>query len=222
MIQRVFDQVSMAGTVSHVVVATDDERIFHHVESFGGNVVMTSEDHQSGTDRCAEVADAFSDFDIIINVQGDEPFLSPEDVDHVVRPLIENKSIDISTLATPVKTTQTLFDPNAVKVVVNSHGEALYFSRHAIPFMRKVPQSEWLKHQQYLKHLGIYGFRRETLMRVSDLAVSDLEKSESLEQLRWLEAGYNIFVGITPNDSIGIDTPEDLERLLKRTHLFGK
>lgn len=220
MIQRVYQQVEKATLVSRVLVATDDERIYQHVEAFGGNVAMTAETHQSGTDRCAEVSKILTDFDIVINVQGDEPFLSPEDIDRVVQPLLDNQEMDISTLATPIKTTQTLFDPNAVKVVVNSHNKALYFSRQAIPFMRKIPQSEWLKHHEYYKHLGIYGFRRQTLEKVSQLPVSSLERSESLEQLRWLEAGYAIFVGVTPNDSIGIDTQEDLDRLMKRSHLF--
>ncbi|MCB0653977.1 MAG: 3-deoxy-manno-octulosonate cytidylyltransferase [Saprospiraceae bacterium] len=222
MIQRVYDQVSRAILVDRVIVATDDSRIFDHVKSFGGDVMMTSENHVSGTDRCAEVARAFPDFEVVINVQGDEPFLSPDDVDRVVEPLTNDSGLSISTLSTPVKTTQTLFDPNAVKVVRKQSGEALYFSRQAIPFMRNVPQSDWLTHQQYLKHLGIYGFRSQTLMMLSSLKPSSLEKAESLEQLRWLEAGFSIFVGITENDSIGIDTPEDLQRLMKRQLLFDK
>ncbi len=133
---------------------------------------------------------------------------------------MDNPKLSISTLATPIKTTQTLFDPNAVKVVRSQKGLGLYFSRQAIPFMRNYPQSDWLKHQQYYKHLGIYGFKRNTLLALSNLKPSDLEKAESLEQLRWLESGYDIFVGVTGNDSIGIDTPEDLARLLKRVDLF--
>lgn len=222
MIQRVYDQVNRATLVDRVIVATDDSRIFDHVKSFGGDVMMTSENHVSGTDRCAEVARAFPEFEVVINVQGDEPFLSPEDVDKVVEPLINDSALSISTLSTPVSTTQTLFDPNAVKVVRKQSGEALYFSRQAIPFMRNVPQSDWLTHRQYLKHLGIYGFRSQTLMMLSHLKPSNLEAAESLEQLRWLEAGYSIFVGVTENDSIGIDTPEDLQRLMKRQHLFDE
>lgn len=220
MIRRVYDQVCNANLVTKVIVATDDNSIFDHVKSFGGEVIMTSSTHLSGTDRCAEVANALPEYEIVINVQGDEPFLSPEDVNRVVQPLLDHDELTISTLATPVNTTQTLFDPNAVKVVLNEHNRALYFSRQAIPFMRKIPQSDWLKHHRYLKHLGIYGFDRETLLNLSQLPASRLEQSESLEQLRWLESGYAIFVGITPNDSIGIDTPEDLQRLLKRSHLF--
>ena len=222
MIQRVYDQVSKAGLVDEVIVATDDLRIYDHVKNFGGSVRMTADTHLSGTDRCAEVGEAMAGYDVVINVQGDEPFLAPEDVDRVARPLIEKQGFNIATLATPVKTTQTLFDPNAVKVVLNQQNKALYFSRQAIPFMRKVPQSDWLNYHTYLKHLGIYGFDRETLMALSQLPASPLEQSESLEQLRWLDAGYNIFVQVTPNDSIGIDTPEDLQRLLNRSHLFDK
>jgi 3-deoxy-manno-octulosonate cytidylyltransferase (CMP-KDO synthetase) len=220
MIQRVYDQVSKAKLVSKVIVATDDDRIFDHVKSFGGNVIMTAETHVSGTDRCAEVSKSLREYEIVINVQGDEPFLSPEDVDRVVQPLLDDDDLTISTLATPVNTTQTLFDPNAVKVVLNEQNRALYFSRQAIPFMRKIPQSDWLKHHRYLKHLGIYGFQSGTLQKLSQLPASGLERSESLEQLRWLESGYAIFVGVTPNDSIGIDTPEDLKRLVKRSHLL--
>lgn len=220
MIQRVYEQVKKSSLVTKAIVATDNEEIFDHVNSFEGEVIMTSATHVSGTDRCAEVAGKYPDFDIVINVQGDEPFLSPEDVDMVVEPFLENNELAVSTLATPIKTTQTLFDPNSVKVVRSQNNMGLYFSRQAIPFLRNFPQSDWLKHQTFYKHLGIYGFRRTTLLELSKLYPSDLEKSESLEQLRWLEADYSIFVGITQNDSIGIDTPEDLKRLLKRVDLF--
>jgi 3-deoxy-manno-octulosonate cytidylyltransferase (CMP-KDO synthetase) len=220
MIQRVYEQVTNARLVSKAVVATDDERILDHVKSFNGVVMMTSDQHVSGTDRCSEVAEKFPEYEVVVNVQGDEPFLSPEDVDRVVEPFLGNEALSISTLATPIKTTQTLFDPNAVKVVRSEQKLGLYFSRQAIPFMRNFPQSDWLKHRQYLKHLGIYGFRRKTLLQLSNLAPSTLEIAESLEQLRWLESGFSIHVGVTEKDSIGIDTPEDLQRLLKRQNLF--
>lgn len=211
MIQRVYEQVTKAKLVSKVIVATDDKRIFDHVESFGGEVLMTAENHQSGTDRCAEISAQLTDYEIIINVQGDEPFLSPEDVDKVVQPFLDKKNVQITTLATPIKNTATLFDINVVKVVRAEHNNALYFSRQAIPFLRNVDTEDWLQHRTFYKHLGIYGFDKNTLLRLTQIRVSSLEKAESLEQLRWLESGYSIYVDITENDSIGIDTPEDLE-----------
>ena len=214
MIQRVYEQVTQANWVTKVVVATDDERIFQHVKSFGGEVKMTAENHQSGTDRCAEVSLQFTDYEIVVNVQGDEPFLAPADIDQVIQPFLEQENLNITTLGTPIKDPANLFDVNVVKVVKAANQQALYFSRQAIPYLRNVPKENWLQQRSFYKHLGIYGFRRETLLALTQLPVSALEKAESLEQLRWLENGHAIHVGITENDSTGIDTPEDLENLL--------
>lgn len=211
MIQRVYEQASKANLVDEVIVATDDERIFDHVKGFRGLVEMTDIKHRSGTDRCAEVAKRHQEFDFVINIQGDEPFIDPAQIDITITPLRDG-SFEIATLAKPLKTSEDLFNPNIVKVVMAQRGKALYFSRHPIPFVRNIEESNWIKHRTFYKHIGLYAFKRKTLLELSQLSVSDLEKSESLEQLRWLENGYAIFVNKTDKESIGIDTPEDLEK----------
>lgn len=220
MIRRVYEQVSQAGLVDAVVVATDDVRIYDHVCSFDGIARMTRADHPSGTDRCAEIARELQQFDLVVNVQGDEPFIDPSQIDEVVRPLLEERSL-ISTLARPIPDTEELFNANIVKVVVNNRQQAMYFSRSPIPFLRGVDQADWVRQVAYYKHLGLYGFRRATLLELTDLPPSSYERAESLEQLRWLEAGYDIFVGFTEQETIGIDTPADLERarsMLQQQH----
>ena len=212
-VQRVYEQVKKV--VERVVVATDDERIFDAVVSFGGEVVMTSPDHKSGTDRCAEAYEKLGyEADIIINVQGDEPFIATEQIEALVK-CFENKAIDIATLVKPFSAEggiEALENPNSPKVVMNEQGEAIYFSRSVVPYLRGVERSEWLKCHTFYKHIGIYAFRAKALNEVTTLAQTPLEKAESLEQLRWLESGYKIKVGITDIETIGIDTPEDLER----------
>ena len=212
-VQRVYEQVKKV--VERVVVATDDERIFDAVVSFGGEVVMTSPDHKSGTDRCAEAYEKLGyEADIIINVQGDEPFIATEQIEALVK-CFENKAIDIATLVKPFSAEggiEALENPNSPKVVMNEQGEAIYFSRSVVPYLRGVERSEWLKCHTFYKHIGIYAFRAKALNEVTALAQTPLEKAESLEQLRWLESGYKIKVGITDIETIGIDTPEDLER----------
>lgn len=212
-VQRVYEQV--AKVVERVVVATDDERIYDTVISFGGEVVMTSAEHRSGTDRCAEAFEKLSyEADIIINVQGDEPFIAAEQIESLVR-CFDNEGVDIATLVKPFAECDgidALENPNSPKVVVNKRGEAIYFSRSVVPYLRDVERSEWLKHHTFYKHVGIYAFRAKTLGEVTALAQTPLEKAESLEQLRWLENGYKIGVGITHIETIGIDTPEDLQR----------
>ncbi len=195
-----------------MIVATDDERIFQHVESFGGQVMMTRPEHQSGTDRCAEVAWRIDEADAIINIQGDEPFIAPEQIDLVAEPLARRQGVQISTLARRISLEEELHNPNIVKVVFNRQQMALYFSRSTIPYLRGVPTEQWLSAGVFYKHIGLYGFRREVLMDVTRMEQSRYEQLESLEQLRWLEAGINIFVNITETETIGIDTPEDLER----------
>ena len=215
-IQRVYEQVS--AVVEDAVVATDDERIFAAVEAFGGRVVMTSTEHRSGTDRCYEAYQKLGKtYDVVINVQGDEPFIAPEQIERLVE-CFGKEQVDIATLVKPFKAEdgiEALENPNSPKVVINDEGEAIYFSRSVIPYLRGVERNEWLLHHTFYKHIGIYAFRAEVLSEVANLPQTPLEKGESLEQLRWLESGYKIGVGITDIETIGIDTPEDLERAEK-------
>ncbi|MFI3305460.1 MAG: 3-deoxy-manno-octulosonate cytidylyltransferase [Rikenellaceae bacterium] len=215
-IERVYRQVSLA--VDDVVVATDDERIFSAVEAFGGGVVMTSVDHKSGTDRCYEaytkVALQRGEFDIVVNVQGDEPFIQPEQIRALVECFERDEQVDIATLVKPFEVedgVEALENPNTPKVVVDSRSRAIYFSRSVIPYLRGVERSNWLAKHQYYRHIGMYGFRAAALSAVTSLPMSALEVAESLEQLRWIENGYQIGVGVTMQQTIGIDTPEDLE-----------
>lgn len=222
-VQRVYEQVAKA--VERVVVATDDERILNAVLSFGGEAMMTSSEHRSGTDRCAEAYERLAyKADIVINVQGDEPFIKPEQIDNLIG-CFDNKTIDIATIAKPFKAEEgiaALENPNSPKVILNSAGEAIYFSRSVIPYLRGIEREEWLAHHTFYKHVGIYAFRSEVLGKLSTLPQTPLEKAESLEQLRWLESGYKIGVGITDIDTVGIDTPEDLERaeIFLKNHQF--
>ena len=211
--QRVYEQV--AKIVERVVVATDDERIYDTVVSFGGKVVMTSPNHKSGTDRCAEAYKKLDyEADIIINVQGDEPFVAPEQIEALVN-CFNSEEVDIATLVKPFSAEsgiEALENPNSPKVVINEAKEALYFSRSVVPYLRGVERSEWLKHHTFYKHIGIYAFRAKVLNEVTALEQTPLEKAESLEQLRWLESGYKIKIGVTDVETVGIDTPEDLVR----------
>ncbi len=212
-VQHVYEAVSKA--VERVVVATDDERIYNAVVAFGGEAIMTSSNHRSGTDRCAEAYEKLGcEADIVINVQGDEPFIKSEQIETLIG-CFANQAIDIATLVKPFKAEdgiEMLENPNSPKVVLNSAGEALCFSRSVIPYLRGIERTEWLSHHLFYKHIGIYAFRAEVLGKVSQLPQTPLEKAESLEQMRWLESGYKIGVGITDTETIGIDTPEDLER----------
>lgn len=212
-IERVYRQVQQA--IDDVVVATDDERIMSAVESFGGRAVMTSTEHRSGTDRCYEaLMKVGGSYDIVINVQGDEPFIQPEQIRSLVA-CFEDPATDIATLVKPFTVEdgiEALENPNSPKVVVSRDMKAIYFSRSVIPYMREVPREEWLSRHTYYKHIGMYAFRAKTLGEVTALPQSSLELSEKLEQLRWLENGYRIGVGITTIETIGIDTPEDLRR----------
>ncbi|MCW5922012.1 MAG: 3-deoxy-manno-octulosonate cytidylyltransferase [Saprospiraceae bacterium] len=210
MIQRVCEQVARCGRVDKAVVATDDERIFEHVRSFGGEVMMTRAAHPSGTDRCAEVAGYFPQARWVLNVQGDEPFIQPEQIDLLAEILASSARFPIATLAKKIETQEALLNPNVVKVVFSEKNGALYFSRHPIPFLRGVEERDWLEHHVFYKHIGLYGFRRATLLRLARLAPTSLERAESLEQLRWLEHGIRIAVGITELETRGVDTPADL------------
>ena len=209
-IQRVYEQVS--SLLDEVYVATDDERIFQAVESFGGRAVMTRTDHKSGTDRIEEAAEKIgSDADVIINVQGDEPFIQPSQIETLMH-LFDAPETQIGTLGKRFETIEGVENPNSPKIVTDNRGFALYFSRSPIPYVRGIDRNLWLEAYPFLKHLGIYAYRREVLREVTQLTQGRLEKAESLEQLRWLENGYRIRVGLTDVETVGIDTPEDLQR----------
>ena len=212
-IERVYEQVK--GVVERVVVATDDERIYQAVEAFGGEVVMTSTEHRSGTDRCWEAYQKQGEeYDVVINVQGDEPFIAHSQL-RAIMACFEDESTDIATLVKPFAEEDglaALENPNSPKVVLDAASRAIYFSRSVIPYLRGVERSEWLKEHTFYKHIGMYAFRASVLREITALPQSPLEKAESLEQLRWLENGYKIGVGISDVETVGIDTPEDLER----------
>ncbi|GAB3937087.1 3-deoxy-manno-octulosonate cytidylyltransferase [Larkinella terrae] len=214
MIQRVVEQSWKAKSLSRVVVATDHAAIAEQVRSFGGEVIMTSEHHQSGTDRCFEAMQIANDsFDYVINIQGDEPFIKPEQIDLLASVLDGNT--ELATLVKKIDDPAVLFNTSTPKVVLNSRGEALYFSRQTLPYLRERQPEEWLQHHTFYKHIGIYAYRSDILAQITQLPQSLLEKAEALEQLRWLENGYRIRCVVTELDSYGIDTPEDLERLSK-------
>ena len=212
-IQRVYEQV--AGVLDDAVVATDDERIRDAGRAFGGRVEMTSPDHRSGTDRCREAYDRLGvEYDVVVNVQGDEPFIQPSLLEAVKR-CFDDPATDIATLVKPFTEADglaALENPNSPKVVLDTQSRAIYFSRSVIPYLRGVERAEWLARHTFYKHIGLYAFRTDVLRAVTALPQSALEKAESLEQLRWLENGYKIGVGISEVETIGIDTPEDLEK----------
>jgi 3-deoxy-manno-octulosonate cytidylyltransferase (CMP-KDO synthetase) len=217
MIQWVFERTSRA--FEHVYVATDDERIQKAVESFGGKVVKTSAMHQSGTDRCAEALDIVENltnikFDIVVNVQGDEPFIQPEQLKKVVT-CFNDPQVQIATLVKQFSINEDIFNPNSPKVILNNNSEAIYFSRSAIPFMRSRDKSDWPVNHPYYKHIGLYAYRTDVLKEITKLKQSMLEIAESLEQLRWIENGYRIKVEKTDMETLSVDTPEDLEKVKK-------
>lgn len=216
MIQRVYEQVETV--LDEVYVATDDSRIETAVKKFGGKVVMTSANHRSGTDRCYEAYTLVGKgYDIIINIQGDEPFIHPDQI-NILKDCFTDDSTQIATLAKAFDENDdfesTLFNPNTPKVIFNTQNEAMYFSRSIIPYIRGEKHTEWLKNHTFYKHIGLYAYRAETLAEITRLEPSRLEIAESLEQLRWLENGYKIKVGITDRETIGIDTPEDMAAAL--------
>lgn len=210
-IQRVYEQVKTV--LDDVYVATDDDRIFKTVESFGGKAVMTSPNHKSGTDRIEEAIEKIGgDFDVVINIQGDEPFIQKSQIEELCR-CFDDENTQIATLGMPFTEQQglaALENPNSPKIVVDNNNYAMYFSRSVIPYLRNVPRKNWLTAHQYLKHIGLYAYRREVLAEVTKLPQSSLEIAESLEQLRWLQNGYKIKVGLTTVETVGIDTPADL------------
>ena len=214
LVHRVYERAALAKLPDIVIVATDNEKIESEVKSFGGRVMMTSPDHPTGTDRLAEVAASLPDYDIVVNVQGDEPYINPDVIDSLAKMLAERDDLDMTTAAAPLKEDE-YDDPSAVKVVVNQKGEALYFSRSLIPY----PRNEFSVPP--LKHVGIYAYRRDFLLAYAGMKQTPLEKTESLEQLRALEMGYKIGVIRIDSEDIGIDTEEDLKkanRLFERSH----
>lgn len=209
MIQRVYEQAKKADKLSEVVVATDDERIYNAVVGFGGKAVMTSTKHKSGTDRCCEVVDKIGNgFDAVINIQGDEPYINPQEINQIAE-LISDKDTQLASLCKPVYDEEELMSPNAVKVVFDKNGKALYFSRFAIPYLRN--QIE----RTFYKHIGIYAYKCDVLKKVAALPQSGLELAESLEQLRWLENGYTVRMGVTEFESFSVDVPDDIVKIEK-------
>lgn len=212
-IQRVVEGVSTV--IPHTYVATDDERIATAIREFGGNVVMTSSTHRSGTDRCHEALEKIGgDFDVVINVQGDEPFVAASQI-KALQSCFEEPETEIATLVkafTPTMGIEALKNPNSPKVVVDKRQFAMYFSRSVIPYLRDLKEEEWLNHHTFYKHIGLYAYRVNALRAITNLGTGELEQCESLEQLRWLEAGLKIRVAHTDIETIGIDTPEDLQK----------
>ena len=209
-IQRVYEQVAQA--LDETYVATDDERIYNKVLAFGGKAVMTSTEHQSGTDRVNEAVQKIGgDYDVVVNIQGDEPFVQRSQIDAICQ-CFNTDGVQIATLGIPFKTIDEVRNPNSPKIVLSNGGFAMYFSRSVIPFVRGTEPEQWLEAYPFLKHLGIYAYRPEALRAITALPQSSSEKAESLEQLRWLQNGYQIKGGLTQVETVGIDTPEDLQR----------
>jgi 3-deoxy-manno-octulosonate cytidylyltransferase (CMP-KDO synthetase) len=210
MIQRVYEQATKCTSLDKVIVATDDTRIAQHVKSFGGEVVMTAENHPSGTDRCWDALQQIKgDYQYVINIQGDEPFIDPSQIDTLCS-VLKDGTTELATLIIPVDSYEVLFDMGEVKVVLNDNMEGMYFSRMVIPFIKGAEQKDWHKHHPYYRHVGMYAYRKDVLEAVCKLSVSSLEKAESLEQLRWLEKGFKIKCAVTHFDS-----PEDVEKVLR-------
>jgi len=215
MIQTVYQQV--AKILQTVVVATDDVRILNHVIDFGGKVVLTSTQHKSGTDRCAEAITKIEkelniDFDVVINIQGDEPYVNSEQIETLIK-CFENHETEIATLVKLEKNIENIFNPNIVKAIFDNNNMAIYFSRSPIPYVRDAEKNEWTQKFDFHKHIGIYAYRKQILKQLTNLKQSELEKAESLEQNRWIENGYKIKIEKTLTENIGIDTLEDLEKI---------
>jgi 3-deoxy-manno-octulosonate cytidylyltransferase (CMP-KDO synthetase) len=211
MILRVYEQANKVKGLSQVVVATDDERIYNEITHHGGQAIMTSDTHRNGTERCAEVADRIPS-DYYLNIQGDEPYIHPTSIESLIS--ILDGSVELGTLIKKIDQPDQLEDPTTMKVIQNSKGEAIYFSRQCVPFVRDHDKSTWLKQFDYYKHIGIYAYRSDVLKEIVKLSPTPLELAESLEQLRWLENGYSIKLAETDSESMSIDTPEDLDKLI--------
>jgi 3-deoxy-manno-octulosonate cytidylyltransferase (CMP-KDO synthetase) len=214
MIQRVFEQTSKSKLLNKIIIATDDERIAEHVTGFGAEVVITKAEHPSGTDRCFEAYQLNGQkFDHVLNIQGDEPFLDPEQIDSLAQACAED--VEIATQMIKCTDHDVLFDKGEVKIILNSNKEALYFSRNVIPFIKGKEEKEWHNYFDYYRHVGMYAYRTDILEKITQLKPSALELAESLEQLRWLEHGYKIKCVETSYDSHCVDTPEDIEKVMR-------
>jgi 3-deoxy-manno-octulosonate cytidylyltransferase (CMP-KDO synthetase) len=217
MIMRVYEQAMKSSMLDRVIVATDDDRIYNHVKESGGEVIMTSESHGSGTSRIGEVVEKISagskcPYEVIVNIQGDEPFIDPLQINLAIG-LFSSADVQIGTLVMKIKRNDDIFNPNVVKVVVDNRGKALYFSRSPIPCVRGIGQEDWLTNHSFYRHIGLYAFRTDVLKALAGLSESPAEVAESLEQLRWMYHGYSISTAITDIETIGIDTPEELYKL---------
>ncbi len=220
MVQRVYEQANKSALLTKVIIATESKKVKKHVESFGGEAVLTSTNHASGTDRCYEAFTLQEEtYDYVINIQGDEPFIAPNQIDELAK-LLDDR-VELATLIKKITTSSELFNYGEVKTVFNKEMEALYFSRQPIPYCRSKGEMEWLSHHDYYKHIGIYAYRADVLEKISKLPVSALEKAESLEQLRWIENGLKIKLAYTKHESICIDTKEDLEKVLANFESFS-
>lgn len=218
MIARVYEQASKANCLSKVVVATDDERIKIHLQNNHINYVLTSVNHPTGTDRCFEAVTQIiksenSNYDVVINIQGDHPYIDPSDIDLLAYCFIKNPQTEIATLIKTIDNENELHNPNTVKVITDINNKALYFSRSVIPYLRDIDKKYWFNNFKYFKHLGIYAFKTDILKKIISLKPSTLEKAESLEQLRWLQNGFSIYTEITNNECFAVDTPEDIQKL---------
>lgn len=210
MIQHVYERVKESNLLNKIIVATDDERILNVAASFGAEAILTSPLHNSGTERCAEVAAVIgNDYDVIINIQGDEPFIENEHL-QLLCDLLLNDEVQIGSLIKRIQTLDELKNPNVVKALKTPQGKALYFSRAVVPYLRNIEENDWLHHHQFYKHIGLYGYRKKTLLKIAQLSPTPLEQSESLEQLRWLENNFSIHLAETFTETMSIDTEEDL------------
>ncbi|MBT1698811.1 3-deoxy-manno-octulosonate cytidylyltransferase [Fulvivirgaceae bacterium PWU4] len=219
MIRRVYEQARKCASLSDVIVATDDERIRREVQGFGGKVCLTSPDHPSGTDRCAEVVETLDlNCDAVVNIQGDEPFIDPEQISLVCR-CFDDERTELATLIKKISNPEILFNPNSPKVIIDRDQFAIYFSRHPLPYIRGAEEKDWINRHTFYQHIGIYGYRTDVLKKITQLQPSSLEKAESLEQLRWLEHGYRVKTAVTTFETLAIDTPDDLNRVLHTLNL---
>lgn len=216
MVRRVYEQAKKSDSLTRVIVATDDARIEDEVNGFGGEVCLTSPEHPSGTDRCAEVVEQLKlNCDAIVNIQGDEPFIDPVQIDLLCY-CFQDKRTQIATLIKKINSRDVLFNANSPKVIIDQDQFAIYFSRHPIPCIKGYAESEWLARHVFYQHIGIYGYRLNALRSIAKLSASSLEKAESLEQLRWIENGFKIKTATTTLDTQAIDTPEDLQHVLQK------
>lgn len=221
-IERVYERVHKSKRLTEIVVATDDIRIYNHVRKFGGHAIITRLDHASGTTRCAEIIETMSSFDLIVNIQGDEPLINPNQIDQLCDFMTSQPNVGIGTLIRKIEHPEDLTNPAVAKVVCGHHGRVLYFSRSAVPFVRDISPDQWLDHGQFHRHIGMYAYRRDVLRKIGNLPQSDLERMEKLEQLNWLYHGFAIHAIETEYESMGIDTPEDLallERMLELSNV---